>query len=74
MLLATEAGNEAAVSTASAITMVEIGLIVFMFIFLGVVLWAIFRKRSAFDAAKRIPLEEGVVTPMKEDASKRAKP
>lgn len=55
-----------AMDHASAITMVEIGLIVFLVMFAVIVVWVMFRKKSEYESAKRIPLEDDVVTPKNE--------
>jgi cbb3-type cytochrome oxidase subunit 3 len=58
------------VSSASAITLVEIGLIVFLVMFAVIVVWVMLKKKSEYEKAKRIPLEDDVVTPRDQAARK----
>ena len=46
-----------------SLTWIEIALVIFITVFVGVVIWVMFAKRGAFNDAARIPLDdENVMT------------
>ena len=48
----------------ASLTWIEIALVIFITVFVGVVIWVMFAKRGAFNKAARIPLEDNdIMTP-----------
>jgi hypothetical protein len=53
---------------AETATFIEIAMLIFIAIFVGIVLWVVFTRPGRFNDAARIPLEENrVVTPRETD-------
>lgn len=48
----------------ASLTWIEIALVIFITVFVGVVIWVMFAKRGTFNKAARIPLDDyDVMTP-----------
>lgn len=54
---------------AASLTWIEIALLMFFTIFIGIVVWLAAARRGKFDEAARIPLDDDVVTPRPNDLS-----
>jgi cbb3-type cytochrome oxidase subunit 3 len=54
-------------SALAGLTLIEVALIIFVVVFVGIVIWLVLARRGRFDDAARIPLDDDVVTPRSND-------